>query len=319
MEIERNETIVVLGGLGFMGSHVCRQLLKRGLRVRVFDRPSAPRTLVTDIADQIDIVEGDISQPDDVLSAIGNCKVVINLVHTTVPGSSMTDPGYDIVSNVAGAAGWLGQLGKTNVRRILYVSSGGTVYGIPETIPITEDHPTNPICSYGITKLAIEKYTAMFADMFGISYCVLRPSNVYGPGQQLHVGQGVIGVLTSRVLNHQPLEIWGTGSNLRDYLFIDDLIRALIELVSYGGPVRVFNVSSGLGHSVLDIVSILQKQLGSLPQVIHNPERGFDAPINILDSSRVKGEIGWQPTVALEDGVMSTVRWLQTLMEETSP
>src|SRR5688572_12776944 len=240
--MEQLETIMVLGGLGFMGRHLCRDLAQHGYRVRVFDRVSAAPTLTTTFEEQVEIFEGDISRPEEVLAAIADSGVVINLVHTTVPGSSMADPEYDVVSNVAGTISWLRQLGKTKVRRLLYVSSGGTVYGVPETVPITEDHPTNPINSYGITKLAIEKYTAMFCRMFGLDYRILRPSNVYGPGQRLNVGQGVIGVLASRALAGKPLEIWGSGENLRDYLFIDDLTKALIALISDDGPQHVFNI-----------------------------------------------------------------------------
>ncbi len=311
-----DRSIVILGGLGFMGSHVSRKLVQSGLRVRIFDRPSSARDLISDIVDQVEVIEGDITQPETVVSCLGDSEVVINLIHTTVPGSSMADPEHDIVSNVAGTVGWLRQLDKTMVRRIIYVSSGGTVYGLPESIPISEEHPTNPICSYGITKLAIEKYTAMYANLFGMNYLILRPSNVYGPGQQLHAGQGVIGVLGNRVLNRQPLEIWGTGTNQRDYLFIDDLTRALTTLISYNGAHQIFNVSSGTGHSVLEIVSILRSQFAPLPEVIHYPERGFDAPVNILDSSRIHAETGWRPTVPLEEGVMSTFAWLQNKTRE---
>lgn len=309
--MKQSGSIAVLGGLGFMGSHLCRKLAQTGFRVRIFDRAPPTRDSSNTFDEQIEIIEGDMSRCEDVLAGIGDSQVVINFIHTTVPGSSMANPQYDITSNVAGTVGWLQQLDKTNVRRILYVSSGGTVYGVPESVPITEDHPTNPINSYGITKLAIEKYTAMFSTMFGIDYCILRPSNVYGPGQRLNVGQGVVGVLASRALEGSPLEIWGTGDNLRDYLFIDDLTRALLALISYEGRQRVFNISTGIGHSVLEIISILQNQIGPLPDVIHHQDRGFDTPANILDASRIRTETGWQPTVDLETGILRTIQWLQ--------
>lgn len=307
------ERISLLGGLGFIGSHIGRELVNRGYFVRVFDKLYASHELISDFEDSVETVEGDVSRPEDVLAAVADTDIVINLIHTTVPGSSMNDPGYDVASNVAAAANWLHQLGTTRVRKILYVSSGGTVYGVPENIPITEDHPTNPINSYGITKLAIEKYTAMYARQFGIDYCLLRPSNVYGPGQRLHIGQGVIGVLANRTLHGESLEIWGAGTNLRDYLFIDDLVSGLMTLLSYDGPFRVFNLASGKGHSVLDIVSILRRQLSQLPDVVHLPERSFDAPVNILDSSRIHGETGWRAAVELEDGVTRTVEWIKSM------
>jgi UDP-glucose 4-epimerase len=305
--------VVVLGGLGFMGSHICRELVARGYPLRIFDRLYALRTLVEDIEDRVEIVEGDMALTDDVMNVLSDADTVIHLVHTTVPGSSMKDPAYDLSSNVVSSVSWLSRLHETKVRRIIYVSSGGTVYGPPQTNPIDETHPTDPISSYGITKLTIEKYVAMYCAMFGIDYCIVRPSNVYGPGQKLHIGQGVIGVLSDRALRGEPLEVWGTGESLRDYLHVEDLVSALAGLVLYAGPHRVFNISSGVGHSVLDIIRILGDHLGFAPTLIHKPDRGFDVPVNVLDSSRLRAETGWRPAVGLEDGIARTIEWLRQL------
>lgn len=305
--------IVVLGGLGFMGSHICRELSARGYAVRIFDKLYASRELISDFERNVEVVAGDISRPHDVLSAVADADVVVHLVHTTVPGSSMNDPEYDITSNVIASVRWLSRLGETKVRRVLYFSSGGTVYGVPQSNLIDESHQTNPISSYGITKLAIEKYISMYASMSGVEYCLIRPSNVYGAGQRLHIGQGVIGVMAHRALRGEPLELWGAGESLRDYLHIEDMTAATLALLNYHGPHRIFNVSSGRGHSVLDIIAILRDQLGSLPEVVRKPTRGFDVPVNVLDSSRLHAETGWSPKVGLEEGIARTIAWLKTL------
>ena len=314
-----HERVVVFGGLGFIGSHLCRELLKHCAAVKIFDRPGGSRESVRDIENSIEIAGGDISNTEDVIAALRDATVLINLVHTTVPGSSMKDPGYDVVSNVGSAVKWLERLQETDLRRIVYFSSGGTVYGVPEVVPISEDHPTNPISSYGITKLAIEKYTALYANRFGIDYRLVRPSNVYGPGQQLHQGQGVIGILAQCALNGEPLEVWGTGIDRRDYLFIDDLVDGLLKLLVYQGPQKVFNISSGTGHSVLDLIEVLSKEIDPLPPVVHRAERGFDVPINILDSSRLAQETGWRAEVDFAEGVRRTIAWLkERLKDQTS-
>lgn len=305
--------IAVLGGLGFIGSHLCRQLLTQGYSVRIFDKLYGSRALVNDIQQDLEIIEGDISRPLDVLSAISGSATVIHLIHTTVPGSSMDDPSYDITSNVVASVAWLRRLSETNIRQILYVSSGGTVYGIPQKTPIDENHLTNPICSYGVSKLAIEKYISIFASMFGINYRILRPSNVYGGGQQLHIGQGVIGVMVDRALRGEALEIWGTGESLRDYLYIDDMVSAVLSLIDYKGEEDIFNVSSGKGCSVLDIVSILRKHLGFTPKLVYKPDRGFDVPVNVLDSGRLQNCTGWRLQVSLEVGIERTLEWLKGL------
>jgi len=305
--------IVVLGGLGFIGSHLCRALLAKGCLVTIFDKLYSARELITDIEPRLKIVEGDFSRPDDVLCAIDDSDTLIHLVHTTVPGSSMQDPAQDILSNVAASVMWLRRLSETAIRQILYVSSGGTVYGVPQRTPIDERHATNPICSYGIKKLAIEKYVAIYASMFDIDYIVARPSNVYGVGQRLNIGQGIIGVMTNRALHGQALELWGNAKNVRDYLYIDDLISALLLLLEHHGEDNIFNVSSAESCSVLDIVSILTKQLGFTPQIVRKPSRGFDVPVNILDSSLLRILTGWRPKVSMQEGIKRTIEWAREL------
>lgn len=313
---QRRQRLVILGGLGFMGSRLCLALALEGVRPVIFDRPAASRSLIGELASEVEIIEGDITRPEDVLGAIAEADTVINLVHTTVPGSSMNDPVYDVMSNVAASVNWLRRLPETKVRRLLYVSSGGTVYGRPLANPIDETHPTDPISSYGITKLTIEKYVALYAALYNVDHLILRPSNVYGVGQQLRTGQGVVGVLAQRALRGEPLDIWGSGESQRDYLYVDDLVAALLSLLPYRGPHRVFNISSGEGHSVLDIVRLLRDQLGSLPEIRHHPARGFDVPHNVLDSNRLRTETNWRPTVDLSTGIARTLSWLQSLPKQ---
>ena len=307
------ERVVVLGGLGFIGSHLCRALVAHGQSVRIFDRDSAPRESLEDLSHSIEIVTGDISRPEDVVKAIGDATVLINLVHTTVPGTSMKDPGADIIDNVVSSARWLEHIGETNLRRIIYFSSGGTVYGESQT-PITEDHPTNPINSYGITKLAIEKYTAMYAAHAKIDCCIVRPSNVYGPGQQLQHGQGVIGIMASQALRGKKLEVWGPRFNSRDFLFIDDMVSAIIKLLDYSGPHRVFNVSTGEGHSILEVIAELLDLITPFPEVEFLLGRQIDVAVNVLDSSRLREETGWEPTVGFKEGIQRTVERMRTFL-----
>lgn len=308
---KRAGRVVVLGGCGFIGSHICRALVAAGHEVRIFDKVYAGRSHVEESGGGIEIIEGDVARPDDVLAALKGAETVINLVHTTVPGSSMLDPAYDVESNVVASVRWLSRLSETGVRRVLFVSSGGTVYGLPQSDLIDESHPTDPISSYGITKLAIEKYVAMYAEAAGVGHVILRPSNVYGEGQRLHIGQGVIGVLADRALRGEPLEIWGTGESLRDYLYIEDFVDAVLRLIAYEGARHVFNVSSGRGNSVREILAILERQLERTLDITYKPARGFDVPANVLDSSRLRAETGWEPRVNLDDGVARVVRWLK--------
>jgi UDP-glucose 4-epimerase len=302
--------VAVLGGCGFIGSHICRELVLRGYAVTAFARRVGSRALIEDIEDKICICEGDIGCAADVLSAIANAELLIHLAHTTTPGASMADPAYELTSNLVKSLEWLSRLSETNVRRVLYVSSGGTVYGISHTNRMDENHPTDPISAYGIAKLALEKYIMMYALQQNIDYCLLRPSNIYGARQKLHTGQGAIGVLSYRALCGVPLEIWGTGKTVRDYLYIDDMVSATLALLEYTGKHKVFNISSGTGHSILDIIGMLQDLLGSVPEIVHKPQRLWDVPANVLDSSRLHDETGWCPKVGLAEGIGHTLNWL---------
>lgn len=307
--------ILVMGGLGFIGSHLSRLLVKNGHQVRIFDKLYATKRLVADILDDIEIVEGDIEKPSDVLHALQDVDAAIHLVHTTVPGSSMQDPGYDVQSNVSSCTRWLPLLADTGLKKIIYVSSGGTVYGVPKSIPIAEDHPTDPICSYGITKLAIEKYIAMYANLIGIDYRICRPSNVYGESQQLGIGQGVVGVFLDNVLREKPIYIWGDGTSQRDYLYVEDAVSGISSLLGYKGKYRVFNLSTNKGYTLKDILSFIEKQSGFLPNINYLQARGIDVPINILNNDLITKETGWKPEIDMEEGLKRVYNWQKNFVQ----
>jgi len=304
--------VLVLGGLGFIGSHLCRLLVREGYAVRIFDKLYGSRNLIADIKEKIEIEEGDAERPEDVLKALSDTDVAIDLIHTTVPGASMRDPAYDVQTNVTAHAGWLSQLYKTRLRRIIYVSSGGTVYGIPQRNPIGEDHPTDPISSYGITKLAIEKYIAMYANIWGIDYRICRPANIYGEGQHLNVGQGAIGVFLEQCIKKKPIEIWGNGRVSRDYIDVDDMAQAIIQLIAHQGEDKIFNISSGIGYSLNDIVTIIRNDLQISAKVNYIESRNFDVPVNILDNSRLIRETGWKPQTDLVSGIHRVYDYLKS-------
>ncbi len=303
--------ITVLGGLGFLGGHISKVLVDAGLDVRIFDRPKALPPHLQALEGRVDIIGGDAGNPDEILRAIKDSHTVIHLIHSTVPASSMRDPAGDVLQNVVSSVRWMERLGETQVKKLIYMSSGGTVYGIPQFTPITEDHPTNPISSYGITKLSVEKYVALFAGMNGIDYRVLRPSNVYGIGQKLTVAQGVIGVMIAHTLRGESFELWGDGKAVRDYLYVDDLARAVQLLLEYQGEERIFNVGTGNGHTVLDIMEMVRQATKTDLTIQHKPATGFAVPINILDASRLQSAIDWHGQVTFEEGIARTVKWLK--------
>jgi UDP-glucose 4-epimerase len=303
--------VLVMGGLGFIGSHLSRALLSAGYRVRIFDKLYNSRQLIADIQDEVEVEEGDMGKLEDVLASLKETDIVVGLIHTTVPASSMEDPAYDVYSNVGSYVKWLAALRGTEVKRIIYVSSGGTVYGIPRRLPVGEDHPTDPICSYGITKLAVEKYVAMYSHMYGIQYRICRPSNVYGEGQHLTIGQGAIGVFLSDCLKGRELEIWGDGEVVRDYLYVADLAEAIVGLIAHEGDGRVFNVSTGAGCSLNRIMEIMTDELKLEVKSRHTEARPYDVPVSVLDNSRLKNETHWTPRTGIVEGMGNYLKWLK--------
>ncbi len=299
--------IVVLGGLGFIGSHLCRALVASGRNVRVIDRADTSRDRVADIESHLEICPCDIAQVEEIVDLISDAEILIHLVHSTVPQGSMDDPASDVTENVVTTAHLASQLSRTNLKKIVYISSGGAVYGENSVVGITENALTNPISSYGITKLANEKYLQMYSKRNDITCLIVRPANIYGPQQRLDQAQGLIGTLVDRVLRGQAIEIFGDGKVVRDYLYIDDLIRGILALVDYEGGESIFNLGTGVGHSILDVVDLMKKQLGVDFSMVHLPARGFDVSSNILNADRIKCETGWDISVDLPDGIKRVV------------
>lgn len=304
--------IVVVGGGGFIGSNLTRLLLEQGHEVRVFDRPRIRKVLPEAIDREIEWVYGDFLDISAVSEAVAGCDVAYHLVSTTLPNHSNQAPVYDVESNLIGAMQLMQVLLERAVGRLVFVSSGGTVYGVPRRVPIAEDHPTEPICSYGISKLAIEKYCALYHHLNpeSFDYVVFRLSNPYGPYQNPVSAQGAIGVFLNKAIRGEPIEIWGDGSVVRDYLYIGDAVDALSRALKIDGGNRVFNLGSGKGRTLNGIVEAIEAVVGHGVERVYKKARPVDVPENVLDISRIRREMGWEPKVSLEEGLALTKRFL---------
>lgn len=296
--------VLVLGGEGFIGSHLVEGLVAAGHDVSTFDRQ--PGLLLPGSARKaIRSSYGDFCDAEGLAPLLDSVDVIYHLISTTLPKSSNESPLFDVTSNIGGTLNLLTRARDAGVRKVVFVSSGGTVYGIPRSSPITESHPTEPICSYGITKLAIEKYLHLFHTLHGLDYAVLRVSNPYGDRQQTGRGQGVIGTFVNRIVNQAPIEIWGDGTVVRDYIHVSDVVAALVRSMDDTGTERIFNIGSGVGHSLRQILACLHEITGIAPEVHWEPQRSFDVRENVLDIKRATQALGWSPVVPLIDGVRS--------------
>lgn len=305
---------LVLGGGGFIGSHLVGRLLEEGHEVRIYDR-SPNRFLGT--PQGAEYVEGDLGNHGLIRDALEGIEVVFHLVSTTLPKTSNDDPGYDVRSNLVDTIQLLESCVEAGVRKVVFTSSGGTVYGPPRTVPIPEDHPTDPISSYGIVKLAIEKYLGLFHHLHGLDYAALRVSNPYGPYQNPAGQQGAISVFLNRIRTGQPITIWGDGTVVRDYLYISDLVEALMLAATTDTESKLFNVGHGEGASLNELLELIDGVVDVAPEVEYLPARSLDVPASVLDVSRAENELEWRPSIDLAEGIARTWGWIQSLPETT--
>lgn len=299
-------TPLVLGGGGFLGAHLTASLLAAGHSVRVLERPGRARPAELSANAGLDWQEGDFSHAEDVRRALEGVDTVFHLISTTLPQSSNDDPAFDVRSNLLATLGLLEQLRAFPQVKLIFVSSGGTVYGVPAAVPIPETHPTDPTCSYGIVKLAIEKYLALYRILHGLDYRILRLANPYGPGQQATRAQGVVGVFLARIALGELIEVWGDGSVVRDYLYVGDVVTALMRAAEYDGETRIFNIGSGQGNSVREIIAAVEAATGKAAEVRYTPGRKFDIPVSVLDIARARAELDWSPRTGLAEGLRLT-------------
>ena len=206
----------------------------------------------------------------------------------------------------------LEQCRAARVRKVVFASSGGTVYGIPSVVPTPEGAGTAPISAYGINKLMIERYLELFRHLYGLDYHVLRIANPYGAGQSPFKRQGVVAAMLHRALSGFAIELWGTGEVTRDFIHVDDVSSAFMAAARYDGPHRTMNVGSGQGRSLKQLVADVRAVLRhpSL-EVVRKGARAADVPVSILDTGLIRGETGWRPRVDWLDGLAGTAGWMR--------
>lgn len=300
--------VLLLGGAGFMGSHVIETLLEEDCRVRVFDRMPPP----AGFDGGTEFCKGEFTNGAELAAALDGCETVIHLLASTDPKTSNDDPVHDLESNLTATVRLLEMARTSTVKRIVFASSGGTVYGIPATVPIAEHHETRPICSYGIHKLAIEHYLALYHRLHGLDYCVLRISNAFGERQRPKASQGAVTVFLDKALRGEEIDVWGDGSVVRDYIYVRDVAAAVCRAARHEGSPRCFNIGSGRSLSVNELLLAIESLLGRPVSRRYLPGRPFDVPVNVLDISLAAAHLDWRPEHPFEYGLRRTLDWLQS-------
>jgi UDP-glucose 4-epimerase len=293
---------VLVVGLGFIGSHVAAALERAGVPTTILTRRSpsygGPAPLVQ-------IVQGDAADPATVARAMEGAGHVVYCAGGLMPAQSNLHPTADIELALPPLICILEALRQRPGAGVTFLSSGGTVYGNPLRLPVDEDHPTDPITSYGVMKLASEKYIRMYTSLYGVPGRILRCSNVYGEGQPPDRGQGVIAAFLHRALADQPITVFGDGSVVRDYLYAGDLADLVVRLLTLGPQPELANVGSGVGTSLRAIVDLVEAVSGRAVRVEHRPARAFDIAEIVLDVTRLRRLLPFDP-VPVEVGIRRT-------------
>lgn len=299
---------LVIGGTGFIGSHIVDRLVADGHRVRSLSR-RAER--FRDPVPGVDYQFGRLDDRMTVIEALTDIDTVFHLASTTFPGTAELDPVADVRDNLVATIDLMDAMLGLGIRRLVYMSSGGTVYGIPEIVPTPEDHPLRPRSSYGIVKCAIEQYLDLYRRTHGLSPVVVRASNPFGP-RQGHTGvQGVVATFLRRLRDDAPIEVWGDGSVVRDYFYVRDLADFTVRAAASGteGPL---NAGSGTGVSLNNLIAEMGRVAGREITPVYKAARAIDVPRSVLDIARARDVLGWAPETPLADGLAATWDWVRS-------
>lgn len=303
--------ILVTGGAGFIGSNVVDRFLAEGHEVAVFDDLSSG--FAEFVPPRARFFRGDLADAAAVDAAIAAFRpeVVDHHAAQIDVRKSVEDPVWDARVNVLGSIGLLQACTRHGVRKVIYASTGGALYGEGRSLPATEDHPVNPEAPYGASKHTVEHYLYLWKLLHGLDYTVLRYPNVYGPRQNPHGEAGVNAIFIGLMLAGKRPRIFGDGEAVRDYLFVDDVVEANVLALTRGSGEMV-NIGTGVGTSVNDIVRGLQAILGFTEGPIHEAPRAGEIQRIYLDASRAREVLGWTPKVTFEEGLRRTVEWSRT-------
>jgi len=298
---------LVTGGAGFIGSHIVDAFIEAGHHVAVIDNLHTGK--VANLHPKATFYEVDIRDVEG-LKRVFEIERPEAISHQAaladVRGSLLDPAGYAEV-NLIGSINLLELARRQGVRKVVYASTGGAVYGEPETLPVTESHPVNPLDPYGASKHAVEHYLFLYRHNYGLDWVTLRYPNVYGPRQDLMGEAGVVAIFSGRMLAGQPCTINGDGLQQRDFVYVSDIARANLLALEHGSG--IYNIGSGVATDINTVFNLLKAAAGYPDRAIYGPAKLGEVRRTYLDASRAHVELGWEPTVDVADGMQRTVEY----------
>jgi UDP-glucose 4-epimerase len=309
--------ILVTGGAGFIASHIVDGYVERGHDVVVVDDLSSGRR--ENVNRRAELIEADLRDPKTVEALRGRGFDLVNHHAAQIDVRvSVADPAADAELNIVAALRLFQAMIDEGVKKIVFASSGGAAYGEPVFAPQTEEHPVNPISPYGCAKLAIDQYLGYYRSVHGVAAASLRYGNVYGPRQRKDGEAGVVAIFAGALLDGSPVRINGTGEQTRDYVFVEDVMRANMA-VSESDLTGIFNVGTGRETSVNELYATLCNAIGSNAKAEHGPAKAGEQMRSVLDGSKLRKAAGLPEPVLIEEGIRRTVEWLRSGARAITP
>lgn len=302
--------VLVTGGAGFIASHIVDGYVERGHDVVVVDDLSSGRR--ENVNRRAELIEADLRDPKTIEGLRGRGFDLVNHHAAQIDVRvSVADPAADAELNIVAALRLFQTMIEDGVKKIVFASSGGAAYGEPVFAPQTEEHPVTPISPYGCAKLAIDQYLGYYRSVHGVAAASLRYGNVYGPRQRKDGEAGVVAIFAGALLDGSPVRINGTGEQTRDYVFVEDVMRANMA-VSESDLTGVFNVGTGRETSVNELFETLRNAIGSQAKAEHAPAKAGEQMRSVLDGTKLRQAAGLPEPVLIEEGIRRTVEWLRS-------
>ena len=299
--------ILVTGGAGFIGSHLVDKLVERKHRVVVIDNLSTG--FRSNLNPKAKFYRMDIGSPGlDAFFRRGKFEYIFHFAAQVDVRKSLANPALDVQTNILGSINLLRCCQKYGVKKVIFASTGGAIYGEQHYFPADEKHPEMPISPYGVAKLAVEKYLNFYYQIYGLPYVALRFANVYGPRQNPKGDSGVVAIFSEKLLKDDPVNIYGNGKQTRDYVFVEDVVRAAL-LALRSRVTGSYNIGTGKETSVSRLFRIIQTKLNSRSKVTYQPQRAGEQARSSLNYSFAKKHLGWSPAYDLQKGLDLTLKY----------
>lgn len=312
--------ILVTGGAGFIGSHIVDALIDRGHRVTVLDNLSSGQE--ENLNRRAKFIKGDITSQKKLESVFKRVQpeVIFHLAAQINLRASVENPVLDAECNIIGSLRLIDMASKTGVKKFIFASTGGAMFGNDALYPAREDQPIAPLSPYGLAKASIEEYLRFYHRAKGLPYIILRYSNVYGPRQNPHGEAGVIAIFTSAILESgQPLikaMIYGDGEQTRDYVYVGDVAKANLAALDSELTEGTFHIGTGKETTVNEIFRLINWQFGKGYEVSHGPQKEGDVQRSVLDIAKAEQSLGWKPEVSITEGITATTTWFKARLRE---